>query len=232
MRAPVLCLIATLALFPGPAARGDGTGSPTPPAFPGPTVSLHPLTALAGGKSNGAVWEPLLHFALKRFFPADVTSDYLGPPLPVSFILPEVISLPTIATAVSHQLRFVILQGCRPHECLPSRGVFVVDIDTGDVCAVLYRMSPRSSPWTRPDPLPEKPTTVIDAEIFVPAPADRSNALIDTCAEHFSLATQRLVPDGFWIEQGETRVRAAPAFQVDPELAARFPVWNGLPRPY
>ncbi|MEQ8623025.1 MAG: hypothetical protein RLO01_14710 [Thalassobaculaceae bacterium] len=113
----------------------------------------------------------------------------------------------------------------------------VADTETGALCAVLYR--DRSYPVdnrTGSARQVDRPVVRVLAEIFLPAPGPSPNTaadpLIDVCTAEFAAATQRLVPSGYWIERGEIGVRVAPDFRSAPEVAARFQLWDGAPRPF
>lgn len=221
LRAACLIIALLLPLHTAP-ARGDEP-------FP---VGL--LDALAGRSSNDAAWDPAFEFTLKRFFPSDVLSDYLVTPVPVAFVLKEVIGLPSeLPVYLAARRRFLVLHGCRPHACIDTRGMIVIDLTSGSICAVLYRFETDPYRWDGAEArAADTPTSTVDAEIFVPALAESTRALIETCAVNFARTTQRLVPNGFWITRGDIRARVAPGFRSDPEMADRFRVWDGRPQPY
>lgn len=221
LRAAFLIVALLLPLHTAP-ARGDAP-------FP---VGL--LDALAGRSSNDAAWDPAFEYTLKRFFPSDVLSDYLVTPAPVSFVLKEVIALPSrIPVQLAARQRFLVLHGCRPHACIDLRGMIVIDLATGSICAALYQFETDPYRWDGNEArAADKPTSTVGAEIFVPALSESTRALIETCAARFALTTQRLVPNGFWVERGDIRARVAPDFRSDPEMAGRFRVWDGRSQPY
>ncbi|MEQ8588078.1 MAG: hypothetical protein RIB31_18715 [Thalassobaculaceae bacterium] len=195
------------------------------------------LRALAGETASYTRTRPIFGHVLERFLPDTVRTDFLYPDDLVRNAILQVLGISAADSRLVGNRRFLVTQGCRSGECSGSKGLVVADTETGALCAVLYR--DRSYPVdnrTGSARQVDRPVVRVLAEIFLPAPGPSPNTaadpLIDVCTAEFAAATQRLVPSGYWIERGEIGVRVAPDFRSAPEVAARFQLWDGAPRPF
>jgi hypothetical protein len=214
---------AALGMLVSPAAAG---GEETP--------DLSGLKAHFGGGSNRLLHDPLFQSAFKAFVPWKTRSDFLYKNSRARRAILDAVGVPNEPEyRALDGGRYIEHVGCRRHECGLSKGALVLDLRTGDFCAVMIH------PWTEPydyyegpKPLSDHATVTISAEVFAPPETPETAALLQHCRDIFSLRTQRTIPNGYFIVRGDIVVRTAPDFRADPVLSETFDVWDGLPSRY
>lgn len=216
-------VLAALGVSVSPAAAG---GDEAP--------DLSDLTAYFGQNGNWLLFDPLFETALKAFVPNAIRSDFLYKNSRAARAIMDAVGVPNQPDyRALGGGRYLVYVGCRRYECGLSRGALVMDLRTGDLCAVLYR--PDDDPYdyyAGLKPLSEHATATISAEIFAPPETPETAALLQHCRDIFSLKTQRIVPNGYCIVRGDIVVRTAPDFRADEVLSKTFDVWDGLPSRY
>jgi hypothetical protein len=195
---------------------------------------LSDLKAYFGQNGNWLLFDPLFESALHAFVPSAIRSDFLGENALARRKIVDAFNVPRNPEyRALGGGRYLVYVGCRPHACDIIKGALVMDLRTGDLCAV--EVAPNYEPDDYHAPLKslsEHATATISAEVFAPPETPETAALLQHCRDIFSIKTQRIIPNGYFIVRGDIVVRTAPDFRADDVLSKTFDVWDGLPSRY